>query len=65
LESINAAFEVAYTQEVNENITDVSRVAGETGQSAGQVLESARGLSQNSEKLRDEVKNFLNNIRAA
>jgi methyl-accepting chemotaxis protein len=63
--SRNAQEAASGTQEVNSNISSVSRVAAETGQSAGQVLESARGLSKHSETLRGEVDGFLNSIRAA
>jgi methyl-accepting chemotaxis protein len=47
------------------SITGVSEIAVETGQSAGQVLESACELSRQSETLRGEVDKFLEGIRAA
>lgn len=51
------------TQEVSSNITDVSKAASETGGAAGEVLSSSEGLAVQSERLRDEVGNFLKQIR--
>ena len=51
--------------EVTTNITDVSSAAGETGQSAQQVFEVARDVARQSEILRSEVSNFLEDIKAA
>jgi hypothetical protein len=44
------------------SITSANEIAVETGQSAGQVLESARELSRQSETLRGEVDKFLEGI---
>ncbi|MBT6442281.1 MAG: HAMP domain-containing protein [Alphaproteobacteria bacterium] len=53
------------TQEVNNNIESVRQASDETGKSAGEVLNSARELSQQSETLRGEVDKFLAGVRAA
>jgi methyl-accepting chemotaxis protein len=53
------------TQEVSFNITGVERDAGETGSASSQVLSAAQLLSRDSNRLRLEVSEFLNNVRAA
>jgi methyl-accepting chemotaxis protein len=53
------------TQEVSSNIVDVQRGANETGSASSQVLSSARSLSSDSNRLKLEVGNFLNTVRAA
>jgi methyl-accepting chemotaxis protein len=53
------------TQQVSANITDVQRGAGETGTASSQVLSSAQSLSSDSNRLKREVGNFLNSVRAA
>ena len=53
------------TSEVNVNIVDVQRGASETGSASGSVLSAAQSLSQQSERLRQEVGRFLSNVRAA
>jgi methyl-accepting chemotaxis protein len=53
------------TQEVSSNITDVQRGATETGSASAQVLSAAQSLSQDSNKLKLEVANFLQTVRAA
>jgi methyl-accepting chemotaxis protein len=53
------------TLEVAENIERVARGAGETEMTSGQMLKSARGLSEVSIHLRDEVEKFLDSVRAA
>jgi methyl-accepting chemotaxis protein len=53
------------TQQVADNIGDVNRGAGETGAASAQVLASARSLSDESSRLRDEVGKFLATVRAA
>ena len=55
----------AGTQEVSSAIVQVSQAASEGGSAAGQVLESARELSRTAARLRDEMGNFLNRVRAA
>ena len=39
--------------------------SGETGQAAGQIVEAAGELSDQSETLRTEVDKFLGQVRAA
>jgi methyl-accepting chemotaxis protein len=51
--------------EVATSIGDVSRGAGETGAASSQVLSSARMLSSDSARLKDEVQKFLTTVRAA
>jgi methyl-accepting chemotaxis protein len=53
------------THEVSSNITDVQRGAGETGSASAQVLSAAQILSADSARLRREVANFLDTVRAA
>jgi methyl-accepting chemotaxis protein len=53
------------TSEVASNITEVSRGAGETGSASTQVLSSAKALSGESQRLKNEVEKFLTTVRAA
>jgi methyl-accepting chemotaxis protein len=53
------------TQEVAANITQVNRGATETGAASEDVLNSARTLSIESTRLREELNRFMANIRAA
>jgi methyl-accepting chemotaxis protein len=53
------------TGEAAANITEVNRGAAETGSASANVLESARMLSAESSRLRDELNRFMANIRAA
>jgi methyl-accepting chemotaxis protein len=53
------------TQQVSSNITDVQRGAGETGSASSQVLSAAQSLSRDSNRLKHEVGEFLNTVRAA
>lgn len=55
----------AGAQEITANVSGVNRAAGDTGQSAGFVLESARNLERQSEKLRSQINHYLNNVRSA
>jgi methyl-accepting chemotaxis protein len=53
------------TQEVAGNITQVNRGAAETGSASEEVLNSARTLSTESTRLRQELDRFMTTIRAA
>jgi methyl-accepting chemotaxis protein len=53
------------TQEAAANIMQVNRGATETGSASGEVLNSARLLSTESTRLREELDRFMANIRAA
>jgi len=53
------------TSETAANIMEVNRGAAETGSASGDVLESARTLSAESARLREELDRFMANIRAA
>jgi methyl-accepting chemotaxis protein len=53
------------TEEVTSNIAGVTRASGDVGAAATQVLGSAKKLSHQSERLRQEVANFLATVRAA
>jgi methyl-accepting chemotaxis protein len=53
------------TEEVTSNIGGVNRAAGETGQSAAQVLGMVTVLKEQSQLLHDEMAGFLGSIRAA
>jgi methyl-accepting chemotaxis protein len=57
---------VAYgTRDSAENIIEVNRGATETGAASEQVLTSAKSLSAESTRLRDELDRFMASIRAA
>jgi methyl-accepting chemotaxis protein len=53
------------TQEVANNITQVNRGATETGSASEEVLNSAKTLSSESTRLRQELDRFMTTIRAA
>jgi len=53
------------TQHVSSNIGGVTEAATSTGMAAGHVLTAASGLARNSERLRNEVNNFLASVKAA
>jgi methyl-accepting chemotaxis protein len=53
------------TAEVAANIVDVNKGARETGSASAKVLSSAQSLSGESNRLKLQVANFLNNVRAA
>jgi methyl-accepting chemotaxis protein len=53
------------TAQVAEKIVEVNRGASATGAASGQVLGSARALSDESGHLKAEVEKFLNTVRAA
>jgi methyl-accepting chemotaxis protein len=53
------------THAVTANIMQVNRGATETGSASEDVLNSARMLSCESKRLRDELDRFMGNIRAA
>ncbi|HVJ42271.1 MAG TPA: methyl-accepting chemotaxis protein [Dongiaceae bacterium] len=53
------------TSEVSSNIGNVTEAATETGHAAGDVLGAAGELARNGDVLRNEVENFLREIRAA
>jgi methyl-accepting chemotaxis protein len=53
------------THEAAANIMEVNRGAAETGAASGDVLDSARTLSTESARLREELDRFMANIRAA
>jgi methyl-accepting chemotaxis protein len=56
---------IVTTSQVAENIGEVNRAAGETGSASGEVLNSARLLSNEGGKLKAEVEKFLRTVRAA
>ncbi|KJC39014.1 chemotaxis protein [Bradyrhizobium sp. LTSP885] len=53
------------TQETATSVTEVNRGATETGAASEEVLNSARSLSVESTRLREELDRFMANIRAA
>jgi methyl-accepting chemotaxis protein len=53
------------TQQVSSNILDVQRGATETGSASSQVLSAAKSLASDSTRLKVEVQNFLESVRAA
>jgi methyl-accepting chemotaxis protein len=53
------------TQEAATNIMQVNRGATETGSASEEVLNSAKSLSTESTRLREELNRFMANIRAA
>ncbi len=53
------------TQQVSANVTDVQRGAVETGAASAQVLSAAKSLASDSTRLKIEVAQFLESVRAA
>ncbi len=53
------------THHVSSDILDVQQGAGETGSASSQVLSAAQSLASDSSRLKLELGNFLNTIRAA
>ncbi|MBI1237829.1 MAG: HAMP domain-containing protein [Alphaproteobacteria bacterium] len=53
------------TREVTSNISQVTEAAGETGKMAGEVLSASSELSVQSERLREVVSKFIDEVRAA
>jgi methyl-accepting chemotaxis protein len=53
------------TIEVTQNINGVTMAAQESSEGALRVLDAAQLLSQQSDRLKGEVENFLNRVRAA
>ncbi len=53
------------TSQVSSSITDVQQGANETGTASARVLSAAQSLSRDSSRLRSEVGNFLDTVRAA
>ena len=53
------------TQEVSSNITNVQRGAIDTGSASGEVLSAAKSLATDSTRLKVEVAQFLESVRAA
>lgn len=56
---------VTKTQDVTDNIALVDEAAGQTGQSAHRVLGASEKVSQQSDDLRKQVDQFLQEIQAA
>ncbi|NBC33459.1 MAG: chemotaxis protein [Alphaproteobacteria bacterium] len=61
----NANEAASGTHQVTESIEGVSRAASETGTASSEVLQAAESLSRDAARLSDEVKGFLQTIRAA
>ncbi|MBT9290505.1 methyl-accepting chemotaxis protein [Prosthecodimorpha staleyi] len=53
------------TGEVSANIVGVARAAEETGAGANQVLSASTELSKQAERLQQQVRHFLDTVRAA
>jgi methyl-accepting chemotaxis protein len=53
------------TDQVSQNISGVTDATAETGQAAGQVLQSSGRLTQKLQSLQDEVSAFVAGVRAA
>lgn len=53
------------TSQVSENISGVSAASNRTGQAAGQVLMSSSDITRLAQRLKAEVSQFLNTVRAA
>jgi methyl-accepting chemotaxis protein len=49
---------------VTSNIVGVTQAAGETGQAAEQVLDAAGGLAQQAEVLRNDVRQYLEDVKS-
>ena len=63
--SRNIQHAAAGTHQVSSNISDVQRGASETGDTSGHVLVAARQLSNDSDRLKQQVSRFLQSVRAA
>jgi methyl-accepting chemotaxis protein len=55
----------AGTSQVEADISDVQRGASEAGEASSQLLSAAKSLSGESGRLKREVANFMNTVRAA
>jgi hypothetical protein len=53
------------TNDVTSNIGEVNRGTGETGAASAELLNAAKTLSVESERLRKELDSFMAGIRAA
>ncbi|RED37809.1 methyl-accepting chemotaxis protein [Rhodopseudomonas thermotolerans] len=53
------------TQQVSASVVDVQRGATETGSASAQVLSAAQSLAKDSDRLKNEVRRFLQTVRAA
>jgi methyl-accepting chemotaxis protein len=51
--------------QVSDNISGVSAASNRTGQAADQVLMSSSDMTKLAERLKDEVLQFLDTVRAA
>jgi methyl-accepting chemotaxis protein len=63
--SRNVQQAAAGTSEVSSNIIEVSNGASATGSASSQALSAAKSLSNNTDRLKLEVENFLATVRAA
>ncbi|PCK00206.1 MAG: hypothetical protein COA45_00005 [Zetaproteobacteria bacterium] len=52
-------------QELNENVNNVSEAAGSTGESAEQVLNASGELSKQTDRLKDQVSKFIEEVKIA
>ncbi|TAN46900.1 MAG: methyl-accepting chemotaxis protein [Rhodospirillales bacterium] len=62
--SRGAQLAASETTDVNQNISGVTQASGETGAASTQVLDAAKGLSQQSERLKTDVNGFIAQLRA-
>jgi methyl-accepting chemotaxis protein len=53
------------TQQVSSHVVDVQRGASETGHASSQVLSAAQSVASESVRLKSQVEEFLNAVRAA
>lgn len=53
------------SQSISNNMRDVSDSVGNTGQSAGKVLGASEMLNQEADKLRNQIQDFLERVKAA
>ncbi|MET0220614.1 MAG: methyl-accepting chemotaxis protein [Tardiphaga sp.] len=63
--SRNVQHAAAGAEQVSSSVVDVQRGATETGSASSQVLSAAKSLAQDSDRLKREVANFLDSVRAA
>ena len=61
----NSGHAASGTQEVTTAIVGLTEASGAVGASAGEVLGDADGLSQQSDRLREQMQQFLARVRAA
>jgi methyl-accepting chemotaxis protein len=61
----NIQFAATGSREVSGNVSAATKAASQTGEISESVLTAARGLSNEAERLKAEVADFLDGVRCA